>query len=258
MSVLDRFRLDGRRALVTGGSRGLGRVMAQALAEAGADLVLVGRDAASLHAARDQLSRLGRHVETFAADLAQPDEAQRLCERVLASAGPVDILVNNVGGRRVRVPTEELAHEDWQAVLDLNLTSAFVSCKLLGREMVRRRQGAIINVASIAGLMSTRGLQGRAYEAAKAGLIAFSRSLALDWAPHGVRVNVIAPGVFLTDPIQRWFEVAPQLRATLEARIPLGRCGQPEEIGPLTVFLAGDASSYLTGAVVVADGGYTV
>lgn len=257
MSVLDRFRLDGKRALVTGGSRGLGHAIARALAEAGADLILVGRKAEALAVAHSELTHLGGRVDTVAADLSDPDKAQCLCEQVLSSLGPVDVLVNNVGGRYVRAATEHLSVNDWQRVFDLNLTGPFQCCRLLGGNMVHRRSGTIINVASIAGLTTTRGLQGRAYEAAKAGLIAFSRALAVDWAPFGVRVNVIAPGVFLTDPIRSWFDEAPELRPVLEARIPMARCGRADEIGPLAVFLASDASSYVTGAVMVADGGYT-
>ena len=140
MGVFDKFRLDGRRALVTGGSRGLGRVMATALAEAGADLVLVGREQASLDEARAEMQALGRKVEVIAADVGTPGGAQAMCERALADHGPIHILVNNVGGRRISVPTEQLALEDWQRILDLNLTSAFVCCKLIGGAMVARQR----------------------------------------------------------------------------------------------------------------------
>jgi len=258
MTVFDRFRLDGKRALITGGSRGLGRAMAGALAEAGADLVLVGREPASLEAARESLAHLGRRIDLVPGDVSRPEEAERLCGRVLADHGPVHVLVNNVGGRRINIPTEELPREDWQRILDLNLTSAFVCCKLVGGDMVKRRSGRVINVASISGMIVNRGIHGRTYETAKAALVAFTRTLAVDWAPYGVTVNAIAPGGFLTDPNRRWFREMPRLQQTFEDMVPMGRLGEPDEIGPLALYLASDASSYMTGAVLVIDGGYTL
>jgi gluconate 5-dehydrogenase len=258
MSVLDLFRLDGRRALVTGGSRGLGRAVAQALAEAGADLVLVGRDADSLARACDELRPLGRRIDAVAADVGNPEEADRTCARVLDEHGAVDILVNNVGGRREDVAVEESPLETWRAFLDLNLTSAFVCTKRLGAGMLQRRWGRVINVASIAGEVAMRGIGGRHYEAAKAGLVGLTRAVAADWAPSGVTVNAIAPGAFLTDPNRRWFGERPEWRAEVEGRIPMGRLGEPEELGPLAVYLASEASRYMTGAVLVIDGGYTL
>jgi gluconate 5-dehydrogenase len=258
MSVFDRFRLDGKRALITGGSRGLGRAMAQALAEAGADLVLVAREAESLQSAVKELATLGRRVDPVLADISHPSEAQRLCDHVLAELPPIDILINNVGGRRINIPTEQLALEDWERILDLNLTSAFVCCKLIGGDMVKRRSGRIINVASISGMIVNKGIHGRTYETAKAALIAFTKTLAVDWAPFNVRVNAIAPGGFLTDPNRRWFRDLPELKQTFESMVPMGRLGEPEEIGPLALYLASDASSYMTGSAVVIDGGYTL
>ncbi|HEY8505499.1 MAG TPA: SDR family NAD(P)-dependent oxidoreductase [Gemmataceae bacterium] len=258
MAVLDRFRLDGRRALITGGSRGLGRAIAQALAEAGAGLVLVGRDPDSLDRARQELAGLGRKVDVLPADVGVPGQAEQVCRTALERFAPIDVLVNNVGGRRIDVPTEELPLAEWHRILDLNLTSAFLCCKLIGGEMVRRRRGSIINVGSISGEIVTRGIGGRSYEAAKGALTMLTRALAADWAKYNVRVNLIAPGGFLTDPNRRWFEQKPELRATFEAQVPMGRLGEPEEIGPLAVYLAGDGSSYMTGAVLTLDGGYTV
>jgi gluconate 5-dehydrogenase len=256
--VLDKFRLDGKRVLITGGTRGLGRAMAQALAEAGADLVLVGTSPDNLDRARGELTALGRRVETVRADLFSPEETQRMCEHVLARHAPVDVLINNVGGRRQNVATEEMPLETWQRHLDLNLTSTFLCTKLIGGAMLPRRWGRVINVASICGQIATRGIFGRHYETAKAAVVGFTRALAADWAPQGVTVNAIAPGGFLTDANRRWFRENPELRQTFEAQVPMGRLGEPEEIGPLAVYLAGEASSYMTGSVVVIDGGYTV
>jgi gluconate 5-dehydrogenase len=258
MNVFDRFRLDGKRALITGGSRGLGRAMAQALAEAGADLVLVGREADRLQTAGRELTALGRRVDLITSDIATPDAAQQMCSRALADLGPIHILINNVGGRRISIPTEQLPLEDWQRILDLNLTSAFICCKLIGGEMVKRRGGRIINVASISGMVVNKGIHGRTYETAKAALIAFTKTLAVDWAPYNVTANSIAAGGFLTDPNRRWFAEKPELRAIFEGMVPMGRLGEPEEIGPLALYLASDASSYMTGAALVIDGGYTL
>jgi NAD(P)-dependent dehydrogenase (short-subunit alcohol dehydrogenase family) len=258
MSVLDRFRLGGKRALITGGSRGLGRAMAQALAEAGADLVLVGTDPGNLLKAHHELLSLGRRIDVVEADLFSPEQTQHMCERVLANHGPIDILINNVGGRRQNVATEELPLQTWQRHLDLNLTSVFLCTKLVGGAMLPRRWGRIINIASICGQIATRGIFGRHYETAKAAVVGFTRAVAADWAPQGVTVNAIAPGGFMTDANRRWFREKPELRQVFEGQVPMGRLGEPEEIGPLAVYLASEASSYMTGATLTIDGGYTV
>jgi NAD(P)-dependent dehydrogenase (short-subunit alcohol dehydrogenase family) len=258
MSVFDKFRLNGKRALITGGSRGLGKAMATALAEAGADLVLVGRDEASLQTAVEELKPVGRKIDHLVADIGIPEETERMCAEAVRRFTPIDVLINNVGGRRINIPTTELPLADWQRILDLNLTSAFLCCKLLGGDMVKRRAGSVINIASISGMIVNRGIHGRTYETSKAALCAFTKTLAVDWAPHNVRVNAIAPGGFLTDPNRRWFREMPELKATFESMVPMGRLGEPDELGPLAVYLASEASSYMTGAVVVIDGGYTL
>jgi gluconate 5-dehydrogenase len=259
MSVLDRFRLDGRTAVITGGSRGLGRAMAQGLAEAGADLILIGREGDTLDAARQELAALGRWVAVVPGDVSTSAGAEAACKQVLNLNRPVDVLVNNVGGRRVDLPTEQIPIEQWQQLIDLNLTSALVCCQQLCEGMLERRRGSVINVTSIAGPWVTiPGIGGRHYETAKAALTALTRSLAADWATRGVRVNAIAPGGFLTDANRRWFGEKPEFQTAFEARIPMARLGEPAELAPTAVFLASDASSYVTGATVFVDGGYTL
>jgi len=258
MGVLDRFRLDGRTALVTGGSRGLGRAMAQALAEAGADLILVGREADTLELARAELGALGRAVETVVGDVGTPSGAEAACDAALNRGRTIDVLVNNVGGRRVDIPTEDVPLAEWQRLFDLNLTSALVCCQKIGRGMLERRRGSVINVTSIVGPIVIKGIRGRHYETAKAALTALTKALAADWADRGVRVNALAPGGFLTAPNRRWFGEKPDFRAAFEAHTPMGRLGEPEELGPAAVFLASDASSYVTGATLVVDGGFTL
>jgi gluconate 5-dehydrogenase len=258
MTVFDRFRLDGRRALITGGSRGLGRATAQAFAEAGAQLVLVARDAAGLRQAQDELAVLGGRVDVLTADLGDLANCESLCGKVVAEHGPIDILVNNVGGRREDVPTEAMSVETWRRYLDLNLTNAVVCTRHFGAEMLRRGWGRIINIASIAGQIAFRGIRGRHYETAKAALVGFTKAVAADWAPHGVTVNAIAPGAFLTEPNRRWFSERPEFQHAIKERIPMARLGEPDEIGPLALYLASPAAAYMTGAVLVLDGGYTL
>ena len=259
MGVIDRFRLDGRTALITGGSRGLGRAMAQALAEAGADLILVGRDAAALETARTELANLGRRVEIIAGDVGTPDGAATACDAVLKLGRPVDVLINNVGGRRVDLPTEDMPLDEWQKYFDLNLTSALVCCQKMGKGMLDRGRGSVVNITSIAGpVIAIKGIRGRHYETAKAALTGLTRALAADWADRGVRVNAIAPGGFLTDANRRWFGEKPEFKEVFEAQIPMARLGEPAELGPAAVFLASDASQYVTGATLVIDGGFTL
>jgi gluconate 5-dehydrogenase len=258
MSVFDLFRLSGRRALITGGSRGLGRAIAQAFAEAGAELVLVARDAERLATAREELAATGVRVETRATDASDLEAADAMCSDVLTRIGPIDILVNNIGGRRENIATESMPLDKWRQLVDLNLTSAFVCTKRFGEGMLTRRWGRVINIASICGQIATRGITGRHYETAKAGLVGFTKAVAADWAPHGVTVNAIAPGAFLTDPNRRWFAERPEFRTEIEAQIPMGRPGDPAEIGPLALYLASEASRYMTGSLLVIDGGYTL
>ncbi len=264
MSILNQFRLTGKRLFITGGSRGLGRAMALACADAGADVVLVGRDAASLDKTAGEIRALGRQAWTIAADVSQPEECESACERALRDHGPIDILINNVGGRRQNIETAEMPLEMWQALIDLNLTSVFVCTKLIGGAMVARNKasggtgGRVINIASINALVAGRKIAGRHYETAKAAVVQFTRATAADWAPHGVTVNAILPGGFMTEANQRWKQIHPEVIETFLAQIPMGRYGEPDELGPLAVYLASDASAYMTGASLVIDGGYTL
>lgn len=258
MPVLDRFRLDNKRLFITGGSRGLGREMALAIAEAGADVVLVGRDADSLtHTAAD-ISARGRQAWTIQADAGSPDGCERACQEALA-LGPIDILINNIGGRRVNVPLQDESLDTWRELMDLNLTSTFLCTKLIGGAMLARGAGGrVINIASISGLVANRGVGGRHYETAKAAVLQFTRVTAADWAPHGVTVNAILPGGFMTEPNQRWAREQPAIIEAFKAQIPMGDFGRPEDLGPLAVYLASEASRYMTGAGLVIDGGYTL
>lgn len=257
-NVMDKFRLDGKRAMITGAGRGLGREIALALAQAGADVVLVGQGADSLMSTEDDVHRLGRGVRTFVADLSQPEQCEIACADALAS-GPVDVLVNNVGGRILNVPIEQTSLEQWNEGIALNLTHYFIVARQIGAAMIERGAGGcIINIGSISGQIVNRDVAGRHYETSKAAVIHFTKALAVDWARHGIRANVICPGLFMTDANRRWEQIDRTPIDSFVAGVPMGRPGQPEEIGPLAVYLASPASSYVTGASFVIDGGYTV
>ena len=259
MGVLDRFRLDGRRLFITGGSRGLGREMALAIADAGGDVILVARDPASLERTAGDIRKLNRQAWPIRADVGLPEECERACRLALDQWGPIDILINNVGGRRFNISTQEMSLDLWRQMMDLNLTSAFICTKLIGGAMVARGKGGrVINIASINSLVANRNIAGRHYETAKAAVLQFTRATAADWAPHGVTVNAILPGGFMTEVVTRWSTEAPEAIRTFKAQIPMGDFGRPEDLGPLAVYLASDASRYMTGAGLVIDGGYTV
>lgn len=259
MSVLDRFRLDGQRLFITGGSRGLGREMALAIADVGADVLLVGRDRDSLEKTAADIRQLGRTANILPADVGVPNECEKVCQQALDQFGPFDILINNVGGRRINVPVEDQTLEQWQQILDINLTSTFLCTKLIGGAMVRRGQGGrVINIASISGMVANRGIGGRSYETSKAAVIQFTRALATDWAPHRITVNAICPGGFMTEPNVLWAAQNPAIIEMFKQQIPAGDFGKPEDLGPLAVYLASDAARYVTGAAIVIDGGYTL
>jgi len=254
LSVLDSFRLDGRRALVTGGSRGLGRVMAEALAQAGADVAITSRSSESAtEAAAALAAATGRNVRGYAADVQASTSITRMAAEVEDTLGPVDILVNNAG-INVRGASDQLAEADWDAVIDTNLKGPFLCARLFGPRMAARGWGRVINLGSI---LSVIGLPGRApYAASKAGIANLTRVLALEWAERGVTVNAICPGPFGTEMNKPLMDDPEKFKAFV-AKIPMGRWGELPEIAGVTVFLASDASSFVTGSSVFVDGGWT-
>ncbi len=259
MGFTEWFGLAGKRALITGASRGLGREMALALAEAGADVIITGRTQASLEATAADIRARGRQAWTFVADMGVPEECQSCCERILAELAPIDILINNVGNRETSGPIQEETLDSWRAVIDLNLTSCFLGTRVIGAAMLKRGQGGrIINIASISALIANRGIGGRTYETGKAAVLHFTRCAAADWAPHGITVNAICPGLFMTDVNREWNAKRPDVIDAFVQNVPMGRPGEPHEIGPLAVYLASPAAAYVTGAAYVIDGGYTL
>jgi len=248
------FDLTGRTALITGGSRGLGEEIAEGLAEAGASLMLLARRETWLLPAVERFRARGFRCEGALCDAADPAAVSAAVARTLEVCGAIDILVNNAG-ITWGAPAEEMPLDKWRAVLDVNLTGAFLFAQAAGRDMIRRGKGSIINVASIAGLRAMPdAVHSAGYVASKGGLIALTRELAAKWAARGIRVNAIAPGFF---PSRMTEKVLDQFQAQLERRIPMGRVGRAGELKGVAVFLASDASAYITGQTIVVDGGAT-
>jgi NAD(P)-dependent dehydrogenase (short-subunit alcohol dehydrogenase family) len=254
-NLAELFTLSGRVAIVTGGSRGLGLEMAEGLAEAGASLMLCARREEWLTPAVADLRARGFRVESALCDVSQTKDVQAVVDRAVAAYGKVDILVNNAGVTWGAEP-EDLPLDKWQKVIDINLTGAFLFSQAAGREMLKREYGRIINVASIAGLKgSVKGPHFAPYAASKAGLMGLTRELAASWGRKNIRVNAIAPGYFhsrLADP------AIPLAEPDIKALSPIARVGDAGELKGVVVFLAADASNYITGQTIVIDGGRTI
>ena len=249
------FDLSGRVAIVTGGSRGLGLEMAEGLAEAGAAIMLCARRGEWLTPSVNAMRERGFTVDGAVCDVSNPTQVQAVVDATIARHGRIDILVNNAGITWGAAP-EEMPLEKWRAVIDVNLTGTFLFSQAAGREMLKREYGRIINVASVAGLhASVNGPHYAGYAASKAGLMGLTRELAASWGRHGIRVNAIAPGFFhsrLADP------VIPFVEPAIKATSPMPRVGAAGELKGVVVFLAADASNYITGQVIVVDGGRSI
>ena len=249
MSALDAFRLDGRVAVVTGGNRGLGYAFARALGEAGARVAIAARDSARSAAAAGELGALAVPL-----DVTDPASVAAMLERVTDELGPVDVLVNNAGVCFHR-PALEVPEHEWREVFDVNVDGVWRCSRAVGAQMVERGTGSIVNVGSMSAAIVNRPQMQPAYNASKAAVHHLTRSLAAEWAPHGVRVNALAPGYVKTEmsPVDE-----PRFRPHWIEDAPMQRAATPEELGPSLLYLASDASSFVTGSVLVVDGGYTL
>jgi gluconate 5-dehydrogenase len=245
------FDLTGKVALVTGSSRGLGQYFGRALARAGADLIITAREAASLADFQKEIGALGRQARPLSLDVRNHDSIQRMAEAAVAQFGKIDILVNNAGCN-VRKPALDVTWDDWNLILDTNLRGTFFVSQAIARHMISRRYGRIINVGSVTCVAGSAGLG--PYGASRGGVKQLTMSLADDWGVHGLTVNCLAPGWFKTRQNAVLYEDKEWVDYLCD-RIPLKRPGQPDDLGGAVVFLASDASAYITGQTLLVDGG---
>lgn len=250
--VFKGFDLTGRVAVVVGGTSGIGKAMALGLAEAGADVVATGRREGLVAEMADEIERLGRRSATLTVDVGSRESIAALHAGVTEQLGPPDILVN-CAGRTKRVPTLDMDEADWAAILETNLTGTLRTCQVFAPSMIERRWGRIINIASLSSFVALYEVA--AYGASKAAVASLTRSLAIEWAPYGVNVNAVAPGVFRTDLNAGLLDGTERGRE-FKLRTPMRRFGQISELAGAAVFLASEAASFVTGEILVVDGGF--
>ncbi|MFW6133802.1 MAG: SDR family NAD(P)-dependent oxidoreductase [Planctomycetota bacterium] len=249
------FDLSGRVAFVTGAGQGLGREFARSLAGAGAHVVIAELNPETGSAAAEEIEATGRNARAVTTDVTDYDSVQQAVAQAVDAFGRIDVLVNNAG-ITIWGEAESAPLDDWRKVVDVNYHGVYHCCRAVGQVMIDGTGGSIINIASMSGVIVNVPQAQASYNSTKAAVIHLTKSLAVEWAPHGVRVNAVSPG-FMDTPMARPFFDSPEYGGVWMQRVPMGRPGRPEELAPLVVFLAGDGSSYMTGANVVVDGGYT-
>jgi len=254
VNVKSLFDLTGEVGIVTGGAQGLGEQMALALAEAGADIVLADINIEQAQKVAEKIRNLGRECIAIKTDVSEPSQVENMVTKAKEKFGKIDILINNAG-LVSNFPAEELSKEEWDRVIKVNLTGVFLCTQAVGREMIKQRKGSIINIASMSGLIVNRPQPQLHYNTSKSGVIMLTKSFAAEWAKYNIRVNAIAPGYMRTPLVDK---VYPKYGKDWVKYIPMGRIGEPSEIKGPALFLASKASSYMTGSVLVMDGGYTV
>ena len=253
---LEKFRLPGKTAVVTGGGQGIGLACAEALAEAGARVIIADRDAAVAKTASTELTNKGYSVETTLMDVTDSRRVAEVADELVASYGNVDILVNNAGIARSETPAETVTDEHWLNVIDVNLNGTFWCCRAFGKHMLSAKTGTIVNIGSMSGFIVNKPQEQSYYNASKAAVHHLTKSLAAEWGQRGVRVNAVAP-TYIATPLNAFVKSNPKMYGAWIGGTPMARMGQVEEIASVVLFLASDAASLMTGSIVLVDGGYT-
>ncbi|MBV9113801.1 MAG: SDR family oxidoreductase [Hyphomicrobiales bacterium] len=253
---LEKFKLPGRTALVTGGGRGIGLACVEGLAEAGAKVIIADRDEKLAEEGRAVMKKKGYDPEIVIMDVTDPARVTKVADETVKRHGKIDILVNNAGIARSETPAETVTDEHWLNVLDVNLNGTFWCCRAFGKHMLEAKSGAIVNVGSMSGFIVNKPQEQCYYNASKAAVHHLTKSLAAEWGSRGVRVNAVAP-TYIATPLNAFVKSNPRMYEAWIGGTPMGRLGEVEEIASVVLFLASDAASLMTGSVVIVDGGYT-
>jgi NAD(P)-dependent dehydrogenase (short-subunit alcohol dehydrogenase family) len=253
---LDKFKLGGKTAVVTGAGQGIGLACAEALAEAGARVVIADRDAVVAQKGQASLKAKGYDAEVVIMDVTDSAAVARVADQLTAQFGKVDILVNNAGIARSETPAETVTDEHWLNVVDVNLNGTFWCCRAFGKHMLAARSGAIVNIGSMSGFIVNKPQEQCYYNASKAAVHHLTKSLAAEWGARGVRVNAVAP-TYVETPLNAFVKNNPPMFSAWIGGTPMARLGQVDEVASVVLFLASEAASLMTGSVVVVDGGYT-
>ncbi|WP_029350148.1 SDR family oxidoreductase [Bosea sp. 117] len=253
---LEKFKLTGRTALVTGGGRAIGLGCVEALAEAGAKVVIADFDAKVAEEGRAAMQAKGYDPEVVIMDVTNSARVTEVADEVVKKHGRIDILVNNAGIARSETPAETVTDEHWLNVIDVNLNGTFWCCRAVGRHMLAAKSGSIVNIGSMSGFIVNKPQEQSYYNASKAGVHHLTKSLAAEWGARGVRVNAVAP-TYIATPLNEFVKSNPKMYDAWIGGTPMGRLGEVEEIASVVLFLASDAASLMTGSIVLADGGYT-
>ncbi len=253
---LEKFRLGGKTAIVTGGGQGIGLACVEALAEAGAKVIIADRDAKAADAARTEMKQKGYDIELVDLDVTDPTRVTKVADDVVSRHGKIDILVNNAGIARSETPAETVTDEHWLNVIDVNLNGTFWCCRAFGNHMLKAQAGTIVNIGSMSGFIVNKPQEQCYYNASKAAVHHLTKSLAAEWGARGVRVNAVAP-TYIETPLNAFVKSNPRMYDAWIGGTPMARMGQVEEIASVVLFLASEAASLMTGSIVLVDGGYT-